>query len=157
LPVYDRSGITKVVAVKHNGVKAVYRVRLANGNFVEATADHLVLATREHHGRQEWLEGGQLETGMRLIQRTGTAIEALPPEQQAESEAALAGWLQGDGFVGQYAQGTNRSLTVEAMTINADERAYVGELLERVFPGVHMHEREAESQTAALAIRRLRR
>jgi ribonucleoside-diphosphate reductase alpha chain len=32
LPVYDETGTTHVVAVKHNGVKAVYRVQLANGN-----------------------------------------------------------------------------------------------------------------------------
>ena len=38
LPVYDQTGVTRVVAVKHNGVKPVYRVRLANGNSVEATA-----------------------------------------------------------------------------------------------------------------------
>src|SRR5262249_2194370 len=48
LPVYDQHGITRVVAVKHNGVKAVYCVRLANGNAIEATADHLVLACDGH-------------------------------------------------------------------------------------------------------------
>jgi ribonucleotide reductase alpha subunit len=126
LPVYDAKGLTRVVAVKHNGVKAVYRVRLANGNSIEATADHLVLACRGHKCRRQWVEVSQLEPGMRLIQRTDTTVNA-EGDAQAESEAALAGWLQGDGFVGQYAHGTNRSLTVEAMTIDADERAYVGD------------------------------
>jgi ribonucleoside-diphosphate reductase alpha chain len=73
LPVFDAKGLTRVVAVKHNGVKAVYRVRLTNGNFIEATADHLVLACHGHKGRQRWYEVGQLEPGMRLTQRMGMA------------------------------------------------------------------------------------
>src|SRR6185437_9671454 len=75
LPVFDAKGLTRVVAVKHNGVKAVYRVRLTNGNFIEATADHLVLACHGHKGRQQWFEVGELEPGMRLIQRTDTMVE----------------------------------------------------------------------------------
>src|SRR5437867_1274184 len=42
--VYDSEGITRVVAVKHNGRKPVYRVTLRNGQFVEATPDHAVKA-----------------------------------------------------------------------------------------------------------------
>ena len=155
LPVYDAKGLTRVVAVKHNGLKVVYRVRLTNGNFIEATSDHLVLACRDHKCRQEWCEVGQLEPGMRLIQRTDTTVDGRA-DARAEAEAALAGWLQGDGFVGQYAHGTNRSLTVEAMTIDADERAYVGGLVDQVFAGVHSHERVAVVQSATLDVRRLR-
>src|SRR4051812_407961 len=55
LPVYDKDGLTRVVAVKRNGLKAVYRVRLANENFIEATADHLVLACTGHKGRRQWV------------------------------------------------------------------------------------------------------
>jgi ribonucleotide reductase alpha subunit len=120
LPVYDAQGVTRIVAVKHNGVKAVYRVRLANGNYVEATADHRVLACQVHKGSRQWLEVGELEPGMRLIQRTDTTVEA-EGEAHQEAEAALAGWLQADGFVGQYDHGTNRSLTTGAMTIDAEK------------------------------------
>jgi ribonucleoside-diphosphate reductase alpha chain len=155
LPVYDQKGITRVVAVKNNGIKAVYRVRLTNGNSIEATADHLVLACDSHKGRTQWLEVGQLRPGMRLLQRTDTTIESVGSEMQ-EAEAALAGWLQGDGFVGQYAHGTNRSLTIEAMTIDVEERAFVGSLVEKVFPNVHSHERQVETKYAPLDIRRLR-
>src|SRR5262249_22770311 len=63
LPVYDETGLTRVVAVKHNGVKAVYRVRLANGNFIEATADHLVRACKSHKGRRGGGGGGGLQIG----------------------------------------------------------------------------------------------
>ncbi len=155
LPVYDRTGVTRVVAVKHNGVKPVYRVRLANGNSIEATADHLVLACEGHKTKQQWLEVGQLRTGMRLIQRTDTAITGTSEEHLA-AEAALAGWLQGDGFVGQYDYGTNRSLTVEAMSVNAGERAYVAALVDQVFPDAHQHERTVEAADERLDIRRLR-
>src|SRR5205807_8355676 len=98
LRVYDRHGLTRVVAVKHNGVRAVYRVRLANGNCIEATADHLVLACDDHKGRQQWIELGQLQPGMRLIQRTDTVVADCGRDATAEAEAALAGWLQADGF-----------------------------------------------------------
>ncbi|HTU33104.1 MAG TPA: LAGLIDADG family homing endonuclease, partial [Candidatus Acidoferrum sp.] len=155
LPVFDATGLTRVVAVKSNGVKAVYRVRLTNGNFIEATADHLVRACHGHKSRQQWYEVGQLEPGMRLIQRTDTMLENRS-DAHAEAEAALAGWLQGDGFVGQYAYGTNRSLTIEAMTIDADEQAFVSGLVRHLFSEVHSHERGVISQSTTLDIRRLR-
>ena len=56
------------------------------------------------------------------------------------SEAALAGWLQADGFVGQYDHGTNRSLMIEFQVANAEERAWVIAHLDAVFPNVHRHE-----------------
>jgi ribonucleoside-diphosphate reductase alpha chain len=40
--VYDAGGVTRIVAVKANGRKPVRRVRLRNGQFVEATPDHVV-------------------------------------------------------------------------------------------------------------------
>src|SRR5205807_164141 len=100
----------------------VHRVRLTNGNTVEATADHLVLACDGHKTRKRWVEVRELRAGMRLIQRTDTGVSTAG-EEKAVAEAALAGWLQADGFVGQYSHGTNRSLTIEAMTVNADEHA----------------------------------
>lgn len=53
------------------------------------------------------------------------------------SEAALAGWLQADGFVGQYKKGTNRSLTIEFLTINDYEKKWIEQHLEVVFPDIH--------------------
>ena len=155
LEVFDETGTTRVVAVKHNGVKPVYKVSLANGNFIQATADHLVLVTDTYKGKRRWIEVSQLKPGMRLLQRTDTRISTVENVVD-EAEAALAGWLQADGFVGQYAEGTNRSLTIEAMTINDDEHTYVNELLAQVFPDVHMHERRAEVQNKNLDVRRMR-
>ncbi len=55
--VYDSAGTTRVVAVKANGRKPVWRVRLRNGSFIEATADHVVKATSTRHGATRWVAG----------------------------------------------------------------------------------------------------
>src|SRR5256884_4274601 len=62
--VYDASGTTRIVAVKHNGRKPVYRVSLSNGSFVEATPDHVV-KTASDVGFS-WLRVDQLRTGMKM-------------------------------------------------------------------------------------------
>ncbi len=69
-----------------------------------------------------------------------TATARLRSAADDIAEAALAGWLQSDGFVGQY-EGTNRSLTIEAMTVTDAELDWVSESLNLLFPGVHRHER----------------
>ncbi len=71
-------------------------------------------------------------------------------------EAALAGWLQSDGFVGQYEEGTNRSLTIEAMTVTPAELEWVSAAIDRVFPSVHRHERNVLTQDTSLDCRRTR-
>jgi ribonucleoside-diphosphate reductase alpha chain len=72
--VYDAHGLTRVVAVKNNGFKPVYRVRLANGNFVEATPDHVVKAVRQRRSAPEWLRVDQLEVGMRMHEHAHGAV-----------------------------------------------------------------------------------
>ncbi len=90
----------------------------------------------------------QLETGMRMhlhphrAKVGAPALVAVGDERGARpladetpapdatdarevSEAALAGWLQADGFVGQYHAGTNRSLTIEFQVANDDELEWV--------------------------------
>src|SRR5262245_6885992 len=53
--VYDAHGVTQVVAVKHNGRKPVYRVTLRNGQWIEATADHIVKVVLERRTSPQWL------------------------------------------------------------------------------------------------------
>src|SRR4051812_25365413 len=53
--VYDAHGVTRIVATQANGIKPVFRVRLRNGSFVEATADHVVKAVRERRTEPRWL------------------------------------------------------------------------------------------------------
>ena len=159
LPVYDGTregaGVTRVVAVKANGVKPVYRIVLKNGVTVEATPDHLVFAVDERRTAGMWRRVDELVPGQRLQISTRTAVTSKSDDNEVD-EAALAGWLQGDGFVGQYSEGTNLSLTVEFMTINEDEFAYVMERVNRVFAGIHVKVRAVESDNSDLDIRRIR-
>jgi ribonucleoside-diphosphate reductase alpha chain len=64
--VYDSEGTTRIVAVKHNGRKPVWRVTLRNGSFVEATPDHVVKAVTERRTTPQWLRVDQLQPGMRM-------------------------------------------------------------------------------------------
>ena len=166
--VYDASGTTRVLAVKDNGEKPVFRVKLRNGQYVEATADHVVKAVGERRTKPQWLRVDQLSPGMRLHlhpHRSKVRDEALvtadisglslpdepatpvSDEQRIEvAEAALAGWLQADGFVGQYATGTNRSLTLEFQVATDDEYAWVIENLDVALPDVHRHVRDADTR-----------
>ena len=163
LEVYDRDGVTRVAAAKRNGEKPVLRIELANGNTVEATADHLIWAaaadvplTNASRGYQ-FVEAGALKPGMRLLQRTATEIRTQGTDDSREvSEALLAGWLQGDGFVGQYQHGTNRSLTVEFMTCNEEEYEFLVPHVNRIFEGIARHVRVVETQSDELLVRRIR-
>ncbi len=85
LPVYDWSGVTKVTAVKHNGVKSVYRIRLANGNFIEATSDHVVLVHNELEQRNAWLYVHELNTGMLMLQRSDASKSGLASKERREA------------------------------------------------------------------------
>jgi ribonucleoside-diphosphate reductase alpha chain len=172
--IYDANGTTRIVAVKRNGLKEVFRVTLRNGSFVEATADHLVKAVRERRTEPSWLRVDQLEPGMRLHLFPHRAKAPQPalvvsgagslPDEPAEpaddeitvAEAALAGWLQADGFVGQYDHGTNRSLTIEFQVATDEEYGWVIENLDRVFPDVHRHVREVAAQDPSLQVKRIR-
>jgi ribonucleoside-diphosphate reductase alpha chain len=177
--VYDSAGVTRIVAVNANGLKPVRRVRLRNGSFIEATPDHVVKAVRERRTQPEWLRVDQLTPGMRLhlhphrarvadralvaaggsdivTELDGTdSIEALDEATLIErAEAALAGWLQADGFVGKYESGTNRSLMVEFQVANDDEYRWIIENLDAALPEVHRKVRDAD--TADVRVRRIR-
>jgi len=172
--VYDAHGVTRIVAVKNNGRKPVFRVTLRNGQWIEATADHVVKAVHERRTKPQWLRVDQLQPGMRMHlhphrakveQRAAVAVGAgfvdeLPePDEDrilASAEAALAGWLQADGFVGQYEHGTNRSLTIEFQVATDDEYDWVTTNLDVVFPDVHRKVREVPTQDPALHYRRIR-
>ncbi len=176
--VYDANGVTRVVAVKHNGRKTVMRVKLRNGGFVEATPDHVVKAVSRRRTDPQWLRVDQLAPGMRLhlhphrakvadralVAAGGPAatefdgadhFEALDETTRVDrAEAALAGWLQADGFVGEYQDGTNNSLTVEFLVANDYEYAWVMENLDVALPDVHRKVRAAETQE--VEVRRIR-
>ncbi|HWW55111.1 MAG TPA: LAGLIDADG family homing endonuclease, partial [Acidimicrobiales bacterium] len=151
--VLDANGVTRIVAVKANGRKDVLRIHTKSGHTVDVTADHLVWKAGSDCG--SWVRAGDVRPGDQVEwHRTYTYGEAEYRSSDV-AEAALAGWLQSDGFVGQYT-GTNRSLTIEAMTVTADELAWVTEALDRVFPAVHRHERAVQTIDPSLDCRRTR-
>ncbi|MCA1689770.1 MAG: ribonucleoside-diphosphate reductase, partial [Actinobacteria bacterium] len=171
--VYDANGVTRIVATKANGRKRVLRARLRNGSFVEATPDHVVKAVAEPRTAPGWVRMDQLEVGMRMHLhphrakvsdpvRVGVGaagaewlLESLAEaDRVAVAEAALAGWLQADGFVGQYTQGTNRSLTIEFQVASEAEYDWVMGNLDVALPGLHRKVREADTQD--VRVRRIR-
>ncbi len=152
--VLDAHGVTSVVAVKHNGTKPVLRIHTKAGHQLDVTGDHLVW-------RASGVETGQFVPAADLrpddmVTWHRSEDHSAPAASDDEiAEAALAGWLQSDGFVGQY-EGTNRSLTIEAMTVTEAERQWVLGALDLVFPEVHRHERTVETADGTLDCRRLR-
>src|SRR5207249_1718526 len=58
--------------------------------------------------------------------------------------------------VGQYEEGTNRSLTIEFQVANDEEYAWVIENLDLVLPHIHRHVRDVETKDETLACRRIR-
>jgi len=151
--VYDAHGLAQVLAVKDNGVKEVLRVTTKSGHALDVTADHLVWRSTGD-GTGAFVPAGALRVGNTLEwHRRDEAEDAA--SQLDVAEAALAGWLQGDGFVGQY-DGTNRSLTIEALTVTDAELAWVTRAVDAVFPEVHRHERSFATQRQDLDGRRTR-
>ncbi|MGI8810408.1 MAG: LAGLIDADG family homing endonuclease, partial [Acidimicrobiales bacterium] len=152
--VFDAHGVTKIVAVKANGRKPVLRLWTKSGHSLDVTADHLVWRA-SGVGTGRFVPAGDLRPGDRVTWHRHTSWGDGEISRSAVAEAALAGWLQGDGFVGQYG-GTNRSLTIEAMTVTDAERTWVLDAIDAVFPAVHRHERLVATQDPTLDCRRTR-
>ena len=153
--VFDAHGLTKVVAVKDNGIKEVLRLHTKAGYLLDVTADHLVWKSTGD-GTGAFVPAGTLKRGDQLQWNRTQAFGEREINLAEISEAALAGWMQTDGFVGQYPSGTNRSLTMEAITVNDAELEWVTAALDRVFGDAHRHEREVVTQDQSLDCRRTR-
>ncbi|WP_150242851.1 vitamin B12-dependent ribonucleotide reductase [Nocardiopsis quinghaiensis] len=154
--VYDAHGLTRVVATKANGVKDVLRLHTKAGYTLDATSDHLVWkATGDalDHGR--FLPAGELHPGDKVQWHRREAFGESEIRSLDVAEAALAGWLQADGFVGQY-EGTNESLTIEATTVTPAELEWVASALDNALPGVHREESHVRTQDDTLDCRRTR-
>jgi ribonucleoside-diphosphate reductase alpha chain len=158
LPVYDGEGLTQISAVKCNGKKPVFRIELHDGFAVEATGDHLVCAHDSRRtGRIEWRRVEDLKPGMVMRVYPHSAETVTPQGDPKEvAEAALAGWLQADGFVGQYEEGTNRSLTIEFMTNGSEEHEWVLGHMKTALPDIHFKVTDVETQDKDLKVRRIR-
>ena len=117
--VLDAHGVTQIVATKRNGAKRVLRIETKSGHQLDVTEDHLVW--RAAPSRPGFVRAGDIRPDDMLEWHRAEVWGEGEISPVAVSEAALAGWLQGDGFVGQYATGTNRSLTVEFLTVTDAE------------------------------------
>ncbi len=156
--VFDANGVARVVAVKSNGVKEVLRIHTKAGYTLDVTGDHLVWKqTGYSNGKKtgQWVEAATLRAGDRLMWHRTPAVDKAQELSPEVAEAALAGWLQSDGFVGRY-KGTNHSWTVEAITVTSEEEAWVRAALDAVFPGAHSHTRSVETQNEELDCKRIR-
>ena len=76
---------------------------------------------RSGDGTGRFVPAGELRPGDQLEWHRTESYGEGEIDLGEVAEAALAGWLQADGFVGQY-EGTNRSLTIEAMTVTEAEQ-----------------------------------
>ena len=152
--IYDAHGVTRIVATMANGVKPVLRLHTKAGYALDVTSDHLVWRSSDRDtGR--FVPAGSLRPGDTLQWHRRDSYGEAEISRYQIAEAALAGWLQSDGFVGQY-DGTNRSLTIEAMTVTDAELAWVTEALDLLFSGVHRQQRPVSTQDERLDCRRTR-
>src|SRR5262245_30789940 len=154
--VYDATGLTTIVATKANGVRDVLRLHTKAGYMLDVTADHLVWRISGGGPTGRFVAAGSLRPGDSLEWHRRQAFGEDMISAEETAEAALAGWLQSDGFVGQYKSGTNKSLTIEAMTVTDAELNWVTAALDKVFPGTHRRERPVKTQRADLDCRRIR-
>ena len=119
------------------------------------TPDHLVWrSSGERTG--SFREAGTLKPGDKLEWHRNEAWGTGEIRRDDIAEAALAGWLQSDGFVGQYDHGTNRSLIVEFMTVTDAEHEWVSYYLDTRFPEMHRKDRSFETKTPDLDGHRIR-
>lgn len=126
LEVYDRDGVTHVVAVKYTGVRPVYRVRLTDGTAIEATADHIVLACDGPRDRHRWLAVEGLRPGMRLVQRADLVenAEVFATAGVAEDGSRKAAKTQSDS-ASSHLCGFARDVSLRTQVIEAID--YVGD------------------------------
>ncbi|MBS1515692.1 MAG: adenosylcobalamin-dependent ribonucleoside-diphosphate reductase, partial [Bacteroidetes bacterium] len=162
LKVFDGEDFVKIIAVKNNGVRSIYRASLKNGNFIEFTDDHLIYSSDKRlkdGGEYKWNE---LKTILgKKVQQAALEyakvkkLEAEFVESFSENtisinengglegfsvsspdievqKAALAGWITGDGYYGKYNKNLKTTL-FGAITINDDEYNFVTNLFQSIF------------------------
>jgi ribonucleoside-diphosphate reductase alpha chain len=161
LKVFDGERFVDILAVKNNGVRSVYRATLKNGNFIEFTDDHRIFASDRRlkdGGEYEWKElktilGSKVQqVALHPVMKQATVPvmfddvfdinEVAVPDRDhasteavdiaAETRAALAGWIVGDGYYGKY-NANQKTTLFGAITVNDDEYAYVTDLFMKIF------------------------
>jgi ribonucleoside-diphosphate reductase alpha chain len=142
--VFDGEKFAKIIATKNNGIRKIFRAKLSNGNYIDFTDDHLIWSSKERtkdNGIFDWNYLGAIE-GHKIQQISNDSINQnlnlnqvcngdtlLFNEQELILDAALAGWVVGDGYFGQYGKTT----MFGAITINKDEFEFVSDLFKQKF------------------------
>jgi ribonucleoside-diphosphate reductase alpha chain len=159
LKVFDKDGTTSVEAAVSKGFKKVYRTLLANGNYVETTEDHEILACHnyDHNNKNNqkwvWTPTSNLQPGMKLLQRGDTSVKSKKASPLELAEALLAGAIQGDGFQHRTMYS---SPVVEIVTINDDEHLDVMNAIALVWPKAHCKIRRVWSARNDIYVQRIR-
>jgi ribonucleoside-diphosphate reductase alpha chain len=152
LPVYDQTGITRVTATAYTGVKPVYRITLGNGNAIEATADHLVLAVEDEPVKRTWRPVSTLKVGHWLVERNDAAVTSARSD---DATYALASWLGSDD-VGPtdvpaapreriFALGSVRVLTNPSLTLSRTRLERIEKI--ELIGEAHVYDIETESHS----------
>ena len=154
LKVFDGEDYTPIIATKFNGEREVFRIKLKNGNYLDLTGDHVVLAAAERRkegGKYEWNDVNSLRIGMRMQQPQVLDVKEKNVFSEDLAKARLAGWITGDGSVGIY----DGVMRLEIITVNDDEHAAVLNDVAEVFPGAHYWVTGFKTQDKCLKGRRV--
>jgi ribonucleoside-diphosphate reductase alpha chain len=131
-----------IIGTKNNGKKEVLRITTKAGLQLDVTPDHRVYKANGWQksfepSNQErcFIEAGKLQPEDMLLWSNAPSLNSgYNYDTKLCQEAYLAGWLQSDGFVGQYKK---TPLILEGMAVNADELSALEDAFIRVFPKSH--------------------
>lgn len=153
--VLDAHGLTQVTALKANGSRLVSRLHTTAGLALDVTADHLVwrvdsgAAAPRAQRRGRFVPAGDIVPGDCLEWHRTEAWGEGQITREAVAEAALVGWLQGAGFVGE------RGRSIECITVTEAERHWVLDTIESTLP-VSIPSEASTGADAGLDRRRIR-
>ena len=138
LSVFDGQTWARIHAVKHNGVRETYRMLLKNGQYVDLTDDHQVLAAAERSkdgGVYGWIPAGETLNQRALYAVQDGVLDLTTHEWRSDvnaDTAELVGFHVGDGYAGTY----NGITHFGVVAATAPEYSRVSELFTNVF-GAH--------------------
>ena len=114
--VLSANGITKISAVKNNGEKPVLRITTKSGHILDVTEDHLVWSANGH----KFVKACTLRPGDRVQWVRHEQMPCTVTSINDQAIAALVGWLQTDGYVGQPASATSKVVPAYLQTAPLD-------------------------------------
>lgn len=135
LNIFDGQAWAKLQAVKNNGVRQTWRMQLKNGQYVDLTDDHLVLASKDRAkdgGSYSWVPAGETlgQKALFSVQDGQLELQQTVWRDNVDlATAELVGFHVGDGYAGTY-DGISHFGIVAA---TEDEYQRITSLFETVF------------------------